>query len=79
MYVGAVLRLNESAVSVPESVGSLQVCVELVDVLDSLQREVVVRFMAVSVTTGTHLPTTKLYLSLITLLLCCVSLQRRSK
>ena len=40
------MRLNESAVSVPESVGSLQVCVELVDVLDGLQREVVVGFEA---------------------------------
>ena len=46
------MRLNESAVSVPESVGSLQVCVELVDVLDGLQREVVVRFMAADITTG---------------------------
>ena len=51
-YIGATVRLNESAVSVPESVGSLQVCVELVDVLDGLQREVVVEFNITDNTTG---------------------------
>ena len=47
------MLLNEFAEVVPESVGSLQVCVELVDVLDGLQREVVVEFSSEDVTTGT--------------------------
>ena len=46
--------LNESAVSVPESVGSLQVCVELDDVLDGLQRDVVVEFNTSATVTGTQ-------------------------
>ena len=47
--------LNESAVSVPETVGSLQVCVELVDVLDGLQRDVVVEFDTSATVTGTYM------------------------
>ena len=49
------MRLNESAVSVIEYVGSLQVCVVLVDVLDGLQREVVVGFNVTVNETGSVL------------------------
>ena len=52
LCIGACVRLNESTKNVTESVGSLQVCVELVDVLDGLQRKVVVEFNITDNTTG---------------------------
>ena len=50
------MRLNDSVMSVIEYVGSLQVCVELVDVLDGLQREVVVGFNVTVNETGSVFP-----------------------